>query len=394
MNSKPAVRLGAAGVGTIATGFGMGRYGYSLLLPNIQHSYGLSTGLLGVVASASYGAYLAANAGAGLWTARLGPRATVAAGGLLATLGMLVAGLSERPVVLVAGVIMAGGSCGLVYPPFADATGSLSSTQQRRTLSAINCGTGYGVAIAAPLAIATGASWRAAWLLFAACALVTTAWSWHVLGGEPRSPARSAGPAGRQAAWGRPGTRSLMIAALLIGMGSAAYWTFAVDDLQVHGISSTLSRVFLAVVGVASLLSTITGDLIERWGLLIVFRSTIVIEAAGVTLLAIAPSAAPAAFVSAIAFGASFNAVIAVLALWSAELYPRERSRGLAIAMGAAGIGQLCGPLASGLLGQSIGLTPVLLIGTAIVLTATVISTPQDSGNPHTSQAPPDAVGS
>ncbi len=33
-----------------------------------------------------------------------------------------------------------------------------------RTLSEINCGTGYGVAFAAPIAILVGGAWREAWL--------------------------------------------------------------------------------------------------------------------------------------------------------------------------------------------------------------------------------------
>jgi predicted MFS family arabinose efflux permease len=159
----------------------------------------------------------------------------------------------------------------------------------------------------------------------------------------------------------------------LVGVGSAAYWTFAVDDLQhAGGLPTAASSAFLGVVGVASILSTATGDLVARFGARPVFVTAITLEGASVALLATAPSSLTAALTSAVVFGASYNAVIAIEALWSLHLYPQQPSLGLAIAMAAIAIGQLCGPLASGTLANSIGLTNVLFVGAGIIALASL----------------------
>jgi len=59
----------------------------------------------------------------------------------------------------------------------------------------------------------------------------------------------------------------LLAGAVLIGVGSAAYWTFAVEYLVDAGaLSSTASRSFLGIVGVASVLATLSADLLARLG--------------------------------------------------------------------------------------------------------------------------------
>jgi len=132
-------------------------------------------------------------------------------------------------------------------------------------LAAISSGTGWGVAVAAPVAIAVGTSWRTAWLLFAALAGVATVWALLVL------PGRALG--GREAVALRlrwfvcPRSGRLLIGAGLIGVASSVYWTFAVDRLvAAGGVSSADARVFLGLVGVASVGGTVAGDAVRRFG--------------------------------------------------------------------------------------------------------------------------------
>lgn len=368
------LRLALAGIGAVGTAFGMARYGYGLLLPDIQRTYRLDAATLGAIGAGSYGAYLLAAALAGSWAQALGARATVVIGGLLATTGMVIAGLSRSPAGLAAGVLVGGASAGAVYPPFSDAVAALAPGVRGRTLSAINCGTGYGVAVAAPIAILAGASWRQAWLGFAGCALVSTAWAAWVL---PRRAAgrHAAEPGARRGPLLPRGARRLLAGGFVIGLGSAAYWTFAVDHLQRDGgLSVADSRAFLGVVGVASLLSTFTGDVVRRVGGRVVFTTAVLLEAASLALLALAPSSLVAALASAVLFGAAYNSVVAVEALWSARLYAQRPSLGLAAAMAANAAGLLCGPLASGLLADAVGLTDVLLGGAAIAAAAALLA--------------------
>ena len=260
-----ALRLATAGIGIVGVCFGMARYGYGLLLPDVRRDYGLSPATLGAVAMASYLAYLAATALAGA-VARAHARRTAIAAGLTAAAGMAIAGLSHSPPVFVAGVLVAGASAGMAFAPFADAAREMTAAAPGRVLAAISCGTGYGVALAAPIAIVAGTSWRSAWLAFACAALGATWWAARVLPrDEPRRPRD-----GRAGGWASVLCRRslpLLAGAVLIGVGSAAYWTFAVEYLVDAGaLSSTASRSFLGIVGVASVLATLSADLLARLG--------------------------------------------------------------------------------------------------------------------------------
>lgn len=376
--SPGPLRLATAGIGAVGTAFGMARYGYGLLLPQMEHAYRLDGVALGAIGAGSYAAYLVAVAAAGAWSKALGARATVAVGGTLAASGMLLVGVTRSPAGLAAGMLVGGASAGAVYPPFSDAVAQLRPAVRGRTLSAINCGTGYGVAVAAPVAIVVGGRWRLAWLCFAALAALTTLWAVRVLPSRRSRPPAPAGSA--RSAPVRlvpPGAARLLAGALITGLGSAAYWTFAVDHLQRDGgLDVSASRAFLGLVGVSSLLATGAGDMVLRYGGRRVFRGAAVMEALGLALIAALPSFLPAVLISAVLFGAAYNTIVAVEAMWSARLYPGRPSLGLAVALAANASGLMCGPLAAGALADRVGLAAPLL-GGAVLLCAVVPLAPR-----------------
>ena len=181
----------------------MARYGFGLLAPDIRASFSLSSGALGILAAASYVAYLATSVLAGLLTIRLGPRAIVAAGGACAVAGMTVAGAGPEP----RGAVRRPAGRGRqrragVSPPSRTwwPTGWRAASRPR-VLATISSGTGFGVCAAVPVALLVGSDWRTAWLLFA-----LIAGAGHGVGarGAPgparagtRSPSpRGCGPAG------------------------------------------------------------------------------------------------------------------------------------------------------------------------------------------------------
>ena len=104
------VRLASAGIGLVGVSFGMARYGYGLLLPDIRRSFGLGPGALGLIGAGAYAGYLAMTALAAPLTARAGARRTAVTGGLLAAAGMLLAGLARSPELLAAGIVLGGAS--------------------------------------------------------------------------------------------------------------------------------------------------------------------------------------------------------------------------------------------------------------------------------------------
>src|SRR3954452_22425876 len=110
-------RVVGAGIGVVAVAYGLARYGYGLLLPDMRASFGLSSGALGAIAAGAYAAYLVAVAAAGLLRARFGPRLVATAGGALAVAGMALIAVAPGTGALAAGVFVAGGRGGPGVPP-------------------------------------------------------------------------------------------------------------------------------------------------------------------------------------------------------------------------------------------------------------------------------------
>jgi predicted MFS family arabinose efflux permease len=314
----------------VGISFGLARYGYGLLLPDLRASLRLDSATLGLIGSGSFAAYLLATAAAGGLAARAGARSLVVAGGALAVAGMALVAAAESALALGAGILVAGAASGLVFPPFADAVQQrLAPRAQARGMAIISSGTGWGVLISVPIALAVGTQWRLAWIAYAALALVATLWAARALGG-----ARIAGSAVeplRPSWFVCPRSGPLLAGAFLIGLSSSVYWTFAVDLVASEGgASPQAARLVLALVGAASLAGAVSGDLLERIGA----RATIVAGslalAASLVLLAVAPGSWPAVVPSAILFGASYNVLLAVDAIWSGQSMrgvPRPGSR-------------------------------------------------------------------
>jgi predicted MFS family arabinose efflux permease len=384
--SRQAVRashplaLASAGIGVIGTSFGMARYGFGLLAPDIRADFDLDNGSLGLLAAASYIAYLITSVTAGALSVRLGPRMVVAAGGACAVTGMVIAGAAGTTDALFAGLLIAGASAGLVFPPFSDVVSDrLAARRRARVLSAISSGTGWGVALAAPVALLAGDSWRSAWLAFALIAAVATVWALTVL---PRHTSRGADAevVRLSPSWFVcPRSGPLLVGALLVGLASSVFWTFAVEHLRSGGgLSTQQSRIFLAVVGLASVGGTIGGDAVRRLGARSTFTLAALAEAASLVVLGLAGGSLAAAIVSAVLFGVAYNTVIAVQVIWSAEIFAARPSAGLAAVMVMNALGLLAGPPILGAVADRTGF-PAIFATAAVLLLLTVRLAPREA---------------
>jgi predicted MFS family arabinose efflux permease len=295
-------------------------------------------------------------------------RRVVMLGGCCATSGMLLAGLSGTPLVLVLGVLIGGASSGLVFPPFSDAVQALVAPAHRaRTLAAVSSGTGYGVAIAVPIALVAGDAWRSAWLAFAAVSTLVTLWAARVLPSAGTRPTPRDRP---RISWSWlvcPRSGPLLVGALLLGLAVSVYWTFAVDYLVTEGsLPASTSRLFLALVGAASVLGVLAGDLLHRVSPAGAFSALTAMLAGSLGLLAAVPTSLGAAALSGVLFGASFNLIVAIQSIWTSRVFAQRPSAGLAAVMFMIGLGLLTGPPAAGLLADRLGLRTVLLLAAAL----------------------------
>ncbi len=292
---------------------------------------------------------------------------------------MTLAGLAQSPLVLFTGLLVGGASAGLVFPPFSDIVARRFPAGRRgRILSAISSGTGWGVALAAPVALLVGADWRLAWLLFALIAAAATAWALAVLPGREEAGSGAKVVVLRPSWFVCPRSGPLLIGGLLVGLGSSAFWTFSVDHLATDGgLSSTQSRVFLAVVGVASVGGTMGGDAVRRLGGRATFALAVGIEAVALLLLGLAPSQLGAAMAAAVMFGAAYNVVVAVQVIWSGRVYDERPSAGLAATVGMNALGLLLGPPLLGAVADRTGFAAVFA-GAAALLLVTAALAPRE----------------
>jgi predicted MFS family arabinose efflux permease len=354
----------------------MARYGFGLLAPEIGATFDLGNRSVGLLAAASYVAYLLTSIAAGALTVRLGPRAVVAAGGICAVVGMLIAGTATGPGALVAGLLVAGASAGLVFPPFSDVvSSSLAADRRPRVLAAISSGTGWGVALAAPIALLAGSSWRTAWLVFALAAALATAWALTVV------PARDTRVGGAEIVRLSPGwfvcprASPLLMGGLLVGLASSVYWTFAVEHLQrPGGLSPAQSQIVLAVVGVASVGGTAGADAVRHLGARTAFILAAAAEATSLLLLGCAPGTLATGLASAVLFGAAYNAVVAVQVMWSARVFATRPSAGLAAVMVMNAVGLLAGAPIFGAIADHTGLATAFNAGAVLLICATAVA--------------------
>lgn len=317
-------RLGVVGLSLIAVCYGFARFAYGLFLPAFDERFDMAGAVAGAIAASSYLAYCVAVVAATFATARWGARAVAMAAGVAAAIGTATVAVAPDAAVLAVGVLVGGASTGLASPPLADAVArQVSADRADRLQTVVNSGTGLGVMVSGPVALISGPDWALAWLVFAAAAVLVTVWvaltvprrgatATAVLVPSPLLPA---------------GSLRLLVAAALMGAGSAAIWTFGRDVAVRSGLSQTASTVMWIVLGAAGLLGALAGDLATRAGLARAWTTAMLALAAATGLFAViggAPLIAAAAV-----FGAVYIALTGLSLLWGIRVYPEHPAFGV-----------------------------------------------------------------
>jgi predicted MFS family arabinose efflux permease len=378
VRSPRAWAVTASGVAIVGIAFGMSRYGYGLLLPAMRTSLGLDLGTLGLIGAGSYAGYLAASLSTPRLIARWGLRRTVALGGLAAAAGMSVCAASTGALTLGLGTTLAGASAAVVWPPYVAAVEvHLAADRRPRAHTLINSGTAYGVAVAGPLSLLAGSSWRVAWVLFAVLAVAVTAWCALVLGprrpGEAGDGGRAGEPASRLWPVARRQGGLLLATATLLGVVSGSYWTFGVEAATAAGpLGSASGAAFQLVVGLSGLVGGAVGALLDRAGLPRLLATTTLALGGACLLLTAGP--AWLTLLSAALFGAAFIASLGLLVVWNTRVVPGAAATGLATSMAAMGIGLIVSPPLAGALAAAWGVPWVFLACVPLTGVLTVLA--------------------
>lgn len=372
-------KLIPAGLAIVASTYGLARYTYGLFVPEIQGHFGLSTEVMGLIASSSYAGYLAATLLGSSISGIVGPRLPVILGGLAATIGMMLIAMSPNPWVLALGVVLAGTSPGLAYPPLSDAVMQLiAQPHQNRTYAVINSGTSVGVIIAGPAALLATGDWRLAWAGFAVFAGLATVWNATLMPAHAHS--QSTGVELPELRWrwfvGAASGR-LFSAAFLFGIVTAVYWAFAVDlVVRYEVLAASQSRFFWILIGVFGLLGGAAGDLVTRIGLKRTLRSALLIIAAAIGVLAVSPGHDALVFASAMAFGATFILITGLFGIWSVHVFNDRPSAGFGATFFLISAGQLIGPTMAGVIAGWWGMPAAFQLA-AIACLGTVLLGPR-----------------
>ena len=367
-----------AGIAIVAVTYGLARYAYGLFLPTLQADFRFDSSFAGVLAGGASVAYLLATIVASVMATRVGPRLPVMVGGLSAAVGMLLIAEARTLWMLATGVVLAGTSAGWAWPPLADAVARLIHPDgQNRVLATINSGTSYGVIIAAPIAFVAGSAWRLAWGAFAVLAVAATLWNvWLLPTGRYDGSAMGA-PRLRWGWFVCPISGPLLLSALVIGLASSVYWTFAVTLIATTGaFAAAIGQLFFAIVGAAGLVGPLAGTLVARVGLRQALRWTIAGLATAIGLLPLALSSWAAVLGSAVLFGGLFIIVSGLLAVWTMTVFYERPSAGLGAIVSLIAIGQLVGPALTGLLSGRVGLAPTFCVA-GVLMAALVLVGPR-----------------
>ncbi|WP_413727425.1 MFS transporter [Sodalis sp. RH19] len=283
---KASVALGITGFSLIAVTYGMARFSWGLMLPAIMSDIPFSPRVAGVISACSFAAYCLSTLCASVLAARFGPRLPAAAAACCAAAGLMLLALAFSPVMLAAGLFIAGLGSGLASPSLAAAVSQvISVTQQPLVNTVINAGSGAGIILSVPVLLYLPGGWRAACTVFGIVALASLAPVICCLPGG-RLNIRLGEKNRRETLLRRPVAR-LVIIAFASGMASAAWWSFGPDVLRHHsGVDENTASMLWLVSGGAGILGAMTGPMAAYAGLNQVYRISQLFMAAPLLLLA------------------------------------------------------------------------------------------------------------
>ncbi|WP_108250320.1 MFS transporter [Planctomonas deserti] len=359
--------LVAAGTGLIAATYGLVRLAYGLVLPEVERDLALGVAMAGVVSAGASVVYCA-GALLGFLLAARHPRALVLAAALSAATG--AGGMALAPTAVAFAVFAIAGSAGagLASPALVAVLQRNPSTRRSpRAQAIVNAGTGPGLVVAGVLALVLLPDWRLGWGIAAA---VTIAAAGAVLltdradagdAGDARAgdarPRRPLPPASWYAAH-----RGVLAAALLMGVGSAAVWTYGRTVLVASGAPAPVSVAAWVALGVGGSAVIATAKGLERLGPRAAWGLTAGVIAVSSAALAVGAGSAALALAACAAFGWGYTAGSGALIAWTTQLDGPRAPAGTALLFVTLILGQALGAAAFGALIPAVGETAAFLV--------------------------------
>ncbi|OWS76968.1 MFS transporter [Pantoea sp. VS1] len=342
---KASLRLTLSGFMLIAVTYGLARFAWGMMMPQVAQQISFSPRASGMLAACSYLAYCLATPGATLLLARWGVRSTAILAALTAMFGLLLLAAASSAWLIASGLFIAGLGAGLASPALASAVSrQIDASRQTAANTLINAGTGAGIIASVPIFILVPGGWRAACCCFAALALISLLLARYCL------PAGRADPPGSPVGWrDRLHNRALLrviIIAFLSGVASAAWWCFGPDVLRQHShLNEGHASMLWLVSGAASILGALTGPLARCIGMRQVYWLAQLAMAVPLLLLAALTHFSYWLVPAAALCGAGYVTLSGILLVAGAAATPQNAASGVAAAFLTLAIGQIGGAI-------------------------------------------------
>lgn len=342
---KTSLRLTLSGFMLIAVTYGLARFAWGMMMPQVAQQISFSPRASGMLAACSYLAYCLATPGATLLLARWGVRSTAMLAALTAMLGLLLLAAAGSAWLIAGGLFIAGLGAGLASPALASVVSRrIDASRQTAANTLINAGTGAGIIVSVPIFMLVPGGWRAACCCFAALALISLLLARYCL------PAGRADPLGSPVGWrDRLHNRALMrviAIAFFSGIASAAWWCFGPDILRQHShLNDGQASMLWLVSGAAGILGALTGPLARYIGMRQVYWLAQLAMAAPLLLLAALTHFSYWLLPAAALCGAGYVTLSGILLVAGAAATPQNAASGVAAAFLTLAIGQIVGAI-------------------------------------------------
>jgi predicted MFS family arabinose efflux permease len=372
-------RLVLPGVTMIAVTYGLARFSFGLLLPEINKSLEISEVVSGTISSLFYFSYCFTIIFSTVITTKEGPRRMILLAGLFAFIGLILMGITPNVWVLALGVLLAGGSTGLVSPPYGAAISLwIKEDKQGKANTWINSGTSIGIVLSGLGAILLTTNWRLSYLIYAFLAFLVLIWNFRTI---PKAKTNSwlSFKKGNLSLRGVVGSNPLILASLTIGISTAVFWTFSRSFIEVFGdYSDWQLSGFWIVIGLFGVLGGFSGSLIEKRGLSYAYRLGILMVSSASIILAVAPEYLFMSYLSAGIFGFSYIFLTGALLVWGIRVFITNASLGICIPFLLLALGQVIGSILAGWLIETWGYVTSFILSGLVGIVAALI-TPKKS---------------
>ena len=135
-----------------AVGHAFGRFGYGIIYPALRDDLGITNTFAGLIGSANVAAYLVGTLIVAWVTSRLRLLSVMKAGLVMATLGLFFASIASGPIILTAGLILAGvGGAFLWIPAPVIAADALPENKRHLAVGLLGSGIGLGIVFVSTL---------------------------------------------------------------------------------------------------------------------------------------------------------------------------------------------------------------------------------------------------